>query len=947
MKLYYILFFCVFIQSTRSDLIDSLKSKVKEIIMDSDEDKTSPWKGGPLTTLPPPPPPPVNLIDILMNRTEDFCSFTKLEKKAEELPDLEECNRINNRFKDDKNFDFINYFGETFNVLKTGIDSLKIPNITGGKINVIFFAGITGSGKTTLVQLLANDNTKIFSKETALESEDFIITDYQKIGTDTVTSKTLYPDLLVDKETGFVLVDNPGFEDTRSPVHELIASYGIRKVLKHTNKLKIVIVSTHSSLVPGMYRNDFPNLLKNLVILFCDTEKYKNSVYLIGTKVENTGRVIKGSFKPIPDEVKINAIADFLKEVKNSLSKGNTDINITDISRDAYIQRSIKVIDSLVDKKDGKYSRINLIRKPMDVGPLSEMEPIQEERRSIRKMLLSSENMIDVARDDFGFPLSNSALIYLNDIYSKMNSYIIKLSANIGEFMMTYFKNLIHSKTDLNEASDLIGKLKIKIRSLSDQIGTAKNPGEYINLISGFSEVNNLKLECLTTFKNISTLNEYLVNLEELSNGTKYTPLSWNISMKPILDFIETKEDQYRLLSDIFQRSSTYEFQNSTKSYGSDLLINGSNFEEFLAKINLQTRYKLINIDSFLLDNLNTILSITLKHKENVICENKTLVFTDYFIVLSQLMNRYRGYCTEVETVVIVSMHTLFVDYDLTDERFKNKELIIIAPIWEVVGTRTISVEGSSGGEKIERKADFGEIGKNGKNGKPGGLFFGIGMRFIKENNLKIIASGGNGQDGQDGGDGKHGVSGTHATNDGSVKEQSYSHGVYPFIGEKTGHTVTSGKTGEAGGDAGAGGLGGFGGKKGYAILHNIGEHPYRVSVVAEDGKRGENGKDGTPGKGGVKGCDREVKESKMKFLFITFYSERIADYVNCEQLPDGTVRRPKEGMENGNNTEVNNDSPVCIHIMNYQSYYVKQYHSLLSDGVTAKFITDMKLTKY
>lgn len=116
------------------------------------------------------------------------------------LPEADTCKTVNEFSKGNDNYNFINYFGTEFKSLMKGIDSLIFPD-KNGKMDTIFFIGNTGSGKSTTVQILGSDNHKIFSRPVG--ESDFVIIDNSKIGTDTLTSETLYPDLLVDKETGY------------------------------------------------------------------------------------------------------------------------------------------------------------------------------------------------------------------------------------------------------------------------------------------------------------------------------------------------------------------------------------------------------------------------------------------------------------------------------------------------------------------------------------------------------------------------------------------------------------------------------------------------------------------------------------------------------------------------------------------------------------------------
>lgn len=62
--------------------------------------------------------------------------------------------------------------------------------------------GATGSGKSTFIQWIASDNKNLISKETFPDSGEYLIEDTNnKIGSSMV-SKTLFPELVIDVETG-------------------------------------------------------------------------------------------------------------------------------------------------------------------------------------------------------------------------------------------------------------------------------------------------------------------------------------------------------------------------------------------------------------------------------------------------------------------------------------------------------------------------------------------------------------------------------------------------------------------------------------------------------------------------------------------------------------------------------------------------------------------------
>lgn len=96
---------------------------------------------------------------------------------------------------------------------------------------------------------------------------------------------------------------------------------------------------------------------------------------------------------------------------------------------------------------------------------------------------------------------------------------------------------------------------------------------------------------------------------------------------------------------------------------------------------------------------------------------------------------------------------TVFVDADV---RLAAGSLLGVSPRWEVLGERTIFLDGAPG-PKLPRPADVecghrGVDGEPGQSGSPGGTFLGVGAEFSGVDKLTVSVCGG------DGGNGGHGA---------------------------------------------------------------------------------------------------------------------------------------------------------------------------------------------
>lgn len=207
----------------------------------------------------------------------------------------------------------------TNDMLKKGEN--EINKYTDIDKETVLVLGNAGCGKTTITQLMAGDNNKLMSLEVGNDTNEFIIVDGYKIRTSPTESETLYPEQVkYNCNLDVSYTDTPGFSDTRSSNHELVATFVMKKYLKNIKRIKIVLVITHNSLQYGITKNDFIELLRNINNFFKDIDVYKKSIVLIANKVQNSyKKLINGKFSLVPDKNILLSILGFIREVKSSL----------------------------------------------------------------------------------------------------------------------------------------------------------------------------------------------------------------------------------------------------------------------------------------------------------------------------------------------------------------------------------------------------------------------------------------------------------------------------------------------------------------------------------------------------------------------------------------------------------------------------------------------------
>ena len=197
---------------------------------------------------------------------------------------------------------------QIFELLKQGDKHIRLdPNHR----DVVLLIGNTGTGKSTIGLILTTDCTGLESYYT---NGIHLIRDVRgngitggKIGTKTIVSKTIFPELMVNPENGVAFYDCPGFRDTRKNTSiEFANTLFYKKITDHARSVKVLILVNYASVTPAANREDIPNLLKSVLSLLKSTHKFSHSVGMVATKV----RVQREAHEVV------EGIKDYLGEIK-------------------------------------------------------------------------------------------------------------------------------------------------------------------------------------------------------------------------------------------------------------------------------------------------------------------------------------------------------------------------------------------------------------------------------------------------------------------------------------------------------------------------------------------------------------------------------------------------------------------------------------------------------
>jgi energy-coupling factor transporter ATP-binding protein EcfA2 len=468
---------------------------------------------------------------------------------------------------------------KTKNLIEEGNKNI----IFGENKDLILILGNTGTGKSTFLQWFAGDNSKLISKEIIEGSGEFIIDDgNNKISTSTLTSKTLFPELVKNVEIGSEFYDCPGFSDTRSASHDIAITYFIKKLCDYAENVKIVFVISYSSVSKGNDRHSFMHLLRHATDLIKDIEKFSKSIALVVTKVENRFVTSKGVMSLVDDVKIIEGIGKFIEAAKPEIEsrKSAADVSSKTLK---FLENALKLCDIFVTKKNDQFTRIEIFRRPIESGPLSEVKLLQNGKQHNQKMI--SENLAFTAKvnADFGYTISAESKNYITalveDINEKVSDFVVDISTALIKSFQTFvdneidviqnFSNIDSNSIQVNqlksqEFSKKINGCKSAIEILKDNI--KKSPSILsltLHLEKAFltlKELSNLSPKDLKEIKKQSDFFDFLQNFSDKNLTTSFA--SW-------ISTVQTVDEKINILKtsiDDNSKSVANKLQNTIKT---------------------------------------------------------------------------------------------------------------------------------------------------------------------------------------------------------------------------------------------------------------------------------------------------------------------------------------------------------------------------------------------
>jgi hypothetical protein len=310
---------------------------------------------------------------------------------------------------------------EIIRLLELGEREIELSEQT----DIILVVGQTGSGKSTTTQFIAGENNTLVAVQNELTGDFYIVDRDGTISNQTIISKTLLPDLTVERETNTAFYDCPGFSDTRNESVEIANSFFIKKVADHGQRIKILVVA-HDSILQMQDRTSLPDLLKQLVMFIKDVDKMKESISLVGTNCKDHHK---------SDAQIVNTYAEKLKTVIRDLPDVWQD--------DELLTPALQLLNVLLTRTEdnSSYAKIGFFRTPAVEGPLDDNPIFEGLKLYLKNLIWNNTIYVAKTKEDFGYSLSSKSYLLLGELVASLDKAIVETTTELSAEYEKKFSN--------------------------------------------------------------------------------------------------------------------------------------------------------------------------------------------------------------------------------------------------------------------------------------------------------------------------------------------------------------------------------------------------------------------------------------------------------------------------------------------------------------------------
>lgn len=623
----------------------------------------------------------------------------------------------------------LNEVVETIELLMAGESQIEIHS---NYRDVVLLIGNQGTGKSTLSLYISGKLSDLIAIDG--NDDDFIIESESTgwINHEQGLPGTIYPNFIID-EKNVAFYDCPGFNSTRLSV-EIAGKYYLKKVVDHSNSLKLVLVADYESVQYDGSTTAFHELVKNVYLFVNHISSYRDGFSFVVTKVEH-------------DETEgtaINGIANFLKKYRDEITaKPSSDFN----------NFATVLVDILLQRNGKSYDKISLFFKPDSAGPLKNIKYMVDGRKKIRDMI-SRTKYVNKTADDFAYTISSTSNAKLVSLGDTLNSEIKKNIQKIGGIIEFELQS---EAARLGNLIQLVGRFEnvhSRISAIRNASAETLNAAEVVAMLTNAAKEVNVLIP-LELFDNVQYLDGYIAFLQFFSTELQVKTSEWMDGLQECVYYLDRSKHWFTYLSSIYEKFSHYNIEADLSDYKATN-ISRDNFWPFYSSVNIGTTVYENFPNQFELQALNDLIQITVRDSIDIICDQQMAKMTvkGHYVRLTEVNLNHCRFSPKL--LYIYATHTVFFDANFTTN---NMNIVIVSPTWYVVGNSKFTLAGIAGVDidQSAKPGDFDEIltkvvgsssdlnrhgdGEPGVPGHPGGPafnFLGMGKYFINGIQLEV-----------------------------------------------------------------------------------------------------------------------------------------------------------------------------------------------------------------
>ncbi|XP_059476977.1 uncharacterized protein LOC132197611 [Neocloeon triangulifer] len=604
-----------------------------------------------------------------------------------------------------------------------------------GEQDYIVLVGGTGSGKSSLSKFIRKDEsmTVVLNKQS-----DFILTDKDvKIGSEkSHASKTFYPNIDKDLESGVLMIDCAGFEDTRSATLDFVASFLNRRLLNSARRLKIIIVENYGNLQLNNYRSGFSNILKHLVHLIgSNIDSFQGAIGLIATKIDRPRK---------SDAVLLETLSVFIRDTRDFLlDEQSNALSADDSKKIEELELQIKLTDYLLE---GNY--FGLFRRPEELGSPWKSAPMNRNYILNRNLLFKKLNFSLPFQGEFSVAVAPTTVIYINE--HLLTDTTRKVTSLYNDFRKEISK-ILDSKMNEQPYEKNLDLIVSYCKTIIEHLTRVKHVEDLEYFFQSMPIDRDLFQDIIFQIYKMHFLFEVIGKSVGHLEGQVENMFG---AKNEILFHFEQSRDFHNFCKRFIAEFDTYTVQ----AMAGEMIINKESFD--LWKISLGSRgfsnrtalaASNISATEEIIKKLNRLVSNLFGRKTSMKLVSGVATITGEYLVLSHFSDQLQ-LKDSIQEIALIATKKVFIDFDVL---VLNNHLTIASPSIEIVnGEKKIYMKGEDGLAHERTKAARNLHGANGRNGYSSGKLTIASLNIVNPQLLKIHSAGGSGSRGQDGGDG-------------------------------------------------------------------------------------------------------------------------------------------------------------------------------------------------